>query len=252
MTLIEKARIKGTDTEYLDWLRCWPSCLSGAYSEVVNGEGKCEAAHVRRVASGAGVAIKPEYSAVPLTHDEHNLQHQKGESAFTSPEWFEREANRYLAMWINGIQPPELKEQKAHFKKEYIIEYPNQIIAIWMLLKKHFLKDNSPKIKLTIQRAVNTRSNKQNRAQWSVIYAQCLDYYKDNPIDLGTDALNSLRFGINVDFIHEMFKRMFLKGKSTAKLSTIESKEYFEKIREYFLHKYYFEIKEPIKEQDYE
>ena len=89
--LINKAKQKGSDEEYLEWIRKWPSALTGAYSEFVDGEGRCEAAHVRR-ASSSGVAIKPEYSAIPLTRQEHAMQHQKGESIFCPQEWYDQQA----------------------------------------------------------------------------------------------------------------------------------------------------------------
>lgn len=244
--LLQKAEAKGTDADFLAWLRNFPSLLTDTYSEVVNGEGKCESAHIRRVSAGAGMGIKPDYCAVPLTSEEHKMQHQKGETVFCPTEWFEKHAARYLAMWINGVKPPQLQEQKAHWKKEYLIEYPGQLIALYLMLKKHFSHEGAPAVKCTLQRAVKQRSNQQNKAQWKVIYGQALDYYKQNPGDLAIDALKSLKFNIDAEFIHEMFKRLFNKGKSTANLSTIESKEYFERIREYFLHNYSFEIREPV------
>ncbi len=244
--LLQKARSKGADAQYLAWIRLWPSCLSGAYSEVVNGEGKCEACHVRRVAAGAGVAEKPEYSAIPLTGEEHAMTHQKGESVFCAPEWFDNQAAKYLTMWINGVRPPAIEEQRAHWKKEYIVEYPGQLVALYLLLRKHFSRKDAPNVKCTLQRAVKQRSNQQNKAQWGCIYDQALDYYKEHSGDLAVDALKSLKFGVNNDFMHEMFKRLFNGGRSTANLSTIQSKEYFERIREYFLHSYGFAINEPV------
>jgi hypothetical protein len=45
-----------------------------------------QAAHVRRVANGAGTAIKPPYSAIPLCNEDHSAQHQHGESAIGGKE----------------------------------------------------------------------------------------------------------------------------------------------------------------------
>lgn len=89
----------GTDAEFLSWIRKQPSAFSREYSEYINGEGRCEAAHVRRVANGSGTAIKPEYSAIPLTKEEHRLQHGKGESTFGGKEFFDRERIRHLHLW---------------------------------------------------------------------------------------------------------------------------------------------------------
>lgn len=66
----------GTDDEFLEWVKGLPcACASPeCHGDVV-------AAHVRRINQGAGVGIKPEYSAIPLCHHHHHLQHQHGESA---------------------------------------------------------------------------------------------------------------------------------------------------------------------------
>lgn len=243
--LLKKAKSKGTDAEYQAWVRLWPSCLTKAYSEVVDGIGKCEFAHVRRAAE-AGTGYKPEYSGIPLTHAEHSITHQKGESVFCPPEWYEKQAAEYLTMWINGVRPPETNEQKKHFKQEYLIEHPGQMLALKMLLQKHFSRKDAPAIKCTLQRAVRRRSNKQNAAQWGCLYDAALEYYERNPTDLAIDCLKAIKFGTNKDFMHWMFKQLFNNGQSTAKLSTIESGEYAEKMRHYFLHEYQHEIPEPI------
>lgn len=251
LELLKAAKEKGIDAEYQAWVRLWPSCLSDAYSEVVNGVGKCEFAHVRR-AEESGVAYKPEYSGVPLTHCEHAMQHQKGESVFCAPEWFDKQAAKYLTMWVNGVQPPEMEEQKSHWKKEYYIEYPGQIIALLLLLKKHFHRKDAPVVKCTLQRAVRRRSNQQNKAQWSVLYDNALEHYKTHPGDLALDALKAVRFGIDKEFMHWMFKQLFNNGQSTAKLSTVQSGEYAEKIRHHFLHEYQHVIPEPIRCGEYQ
>ena len=242
-SLIEKAIRRGSDNEYQKWVRLWPSCLSGAYSEVVEGVGKCEFAHVRR-ASNSGTAYKPEYSGIPLTHDEHALQHQKGESVFCPPEWYEAQAQKYLTMWINGVMPPEMEEQKRNWKKEYILEHAGQILAIWLLLQKYYKNKNNPPIKMTIQRASKRRSNKQNSAQWGVIYDSVMEYYNQHPNHLAKDFLKSIQLGVDKDSVHAMFKRLFNKGKSTARFSTIEATDYFNRIREYFFEEYDYLISE--------
>jgi hypothetical protein len=247
--LLEKARLKGTDEEYLDWLRKNPSALLGVYSEVVDGEGYCEAAHVRR-ASDSGTAYKPEYSAIPLTHEEHAMQHQKGESVFCPPKWYENKATEYLVKWVNGVKPPRIKEAKSNWKETFIIEYPGQIVALWLLVKKHFSNKDAKHIKLTIEPAAKQRSNKQNKAQWGLVYKEAIDYYVEHPIALAADMISSIRFGIDENSIHEMFKRLFLQGKSTANLDTIASNEYMDKIREHFYNRDGYIISKP-KEDNY-
>lgn len=87
----------GSDQSYREWLQKQPSVYSGEFSEYVNGEGRCIAAHVRR-SGEAGTAYKPQYSCIPLTNDEHTLQHQQGESALTGLDW-EKQKNKYLVEW---------------------------------------------------------------------------------------------------------------------------------------------------------
>ena len=257
--LLQRAKQKGSDAEYLHYVRCWPSCLSGAYSLVVDSVGFCEAAHVRHVSLGSGTAIKPEYAAVPLTKEEHQLTHQKGDSVFAPPEFWEKQATYYLVKWINGVKPPELEEQKAHWKKDYIIEYPGQMLALWLLLKKHFSKDKAPPVKVTLQRAVKRRSLKQNKTQWGPVYDPVLEYYEQHPADLGCDIMKAVRLcaardggGMDKDLVHWLMKQLFNGSRSTARLSTIQSAEYAGRIREYFLHEYEYEIPEPVSPDCYQ
>ncbi len=77
----EAARSVGTDKEYLEWVRRQPSAISGKFSEWLEdiGEWRNPACHVRR-ANQSGIAKKPEFSAIPLTHEEHDDQSRKGEA----------------------------------------------------------------------------------------------------------------------------------------------------------------------------
>jgi hypothetical protein len=68
---------------FLDFVRTRKSCITDrfdVYLDSTEENGLCEAAHVRR-AGPSGIAHKPDYSAVPLTHEEHDLQHRQGELA---------------------------------------------------------------------------------------------------------------------------------------------------------------------------
>ena len=76
----------GPDKDFLLWLRTRPC----AASHLGNCAGDVVAAHVRRIANGAGVGIKPEYSAIPLCHFHHSLQHQKGEESLWQKETSDR------------------------------------------------------------------------------------------------------------------------------------------------------------------
>lgn len=90
----------GTDGEYRAWIQLQPSIVSKQFSEYVNGEGRCVAAHVRRVANGSGTSIKPKFACVPLTDAEHQLQHNKGESHFAGGQaFFDRKRAELCLAW---------------------------------------------------------------------------------------------------------------------------------------------------------
>jgi len=100
--LLDRARAKGSDKEFLDFIRRQPSAYSGRFSEYLeDGTGRCVAAHVRR-ASNSGTGMKPKYSAIPLCDDEHRLTHQRGEQALMPTGWFDEQAKRYLLLWIES------------------------------------------------------------------------------------------------------------------------------------------------------
>lgn len=86
----------GSDEEYLAWLRK-QRC---AYTNELGGENdSIDAAHVRRVSDGSGVGLKPKYSAIPLKHSIHVLQHNSGESFLKDQEWFDKKRIEYVSEW---------------------------------------------------------------------------------------------------------------------------------------------------------
>lgn len=95
----------GTDEQFREWVQRQPSAWSGASDWVESiGEGRCEAAHVSRIEFGRGIAHKPEYACIPLTHAEHMNHHAKGESVFNTPkelgrDWMERMRIQYVSDW---------------------------------------------------------------------------------------------------------------------------------------------------------
>lgn len=105
-----KSKDERDDAAFLAWLRTQPSCVSGQFSIYVEGKGKNVSAHVRR-ARNSGVAIKPRFSAVPLTDEEHRIQHQHGYHGLLNryrPEvwdresaasWFDEQVKAHLARW---------------------------------------------------------------------------------------------------------------------------------------------------------
>jgi hypothetical protein len=90
----------GTDEEYLEWVKHQKSAKSGQFSEYHDdGEAYCVPAHVRRVEHGAGTAIKPPYSAIPLTNLEHQEAHALGDGAVGSEEWWDKMRIKYVSKW---------------------------------------------------------------------------------------------------------------------------------------------------------
>jgi len=92
--------VLGSDEEYRQWIQKQPSAYSGDFSEWIHGDGRCIAAHVRR-AGEAGTAYKPLYACIPLTNDEHMLQHKSGESALIDFDWDKARAE-YQVKWVKA------------------------------------------------------------------------------------------------------------------------------------------------------
>ena len=125
-------RALGTDAEYLAWIRQQACCVCGTTQQI-------EAAHVRRIADGAGVGVKPDnFSAVPMCHRHHEDQHQHGESAHGGKEWFDKQRINHVSRWawvalkqqigvesMTHADPIEVQEwAKAHGVEQYLpIEY---------------------------------------------------------------------------------------------------------------------------------
>ena len=96
-------RALGTDDEFLAWLRTQPCATPGPAPFIdppVYCGGDVVAAHVRRIANGAGMGAKPkDFSAIPLCDNHHRLQHQHGESALGGKEWFDRQRIQHVETW---------------------------------------------------------------------------------------------------------------------------------------------------------
>jgi len=91
----------GTDAQYLEWVRRQKSAISNEYSwkDMDTGENYCVPAHVRRVEHGSGTGIKPSYSAIPLTNDEHQQSHQHGDTNLRPEEWWDKMRIKYVSQW---------------------------------------------------------------------------------------------------------------------------------------------------------
>lgn len=79
----------GTDAEYQAFCRSLPSALSGKFPTVY--------AHYRH--GGAGLGIKPPFSGLPLTWDEHTEQTRVGQKNFMPDEWWQKKVSFCLNEW---------------------------------------------------------------------------------------------------------------------------------------------------------
>ena len=113
----------GSDNKFLEWIRKQPCAITGAFDYNKNEETgtvteRCDAAHYRSIEDGAGVAIKPKYSAIPLVHAWHLAQTDFGYAAMNvrtadvptkqsecgddteGREWFQTQRDRYVSSWV--------------------------------------------------------------------------------------------------------------------------------------------------------
>lgn len=91
----------GSDEQFREWIRTQP-CAARRLDTNYMCVGDVVAAHVRRVANGAGTGIKPPYSAIPLCDNHHQLQHKMGEEAMGGKEWFDKQRGEHLAAWVKS------------------------------------------------------------------------------------------------------------------------------------------------------
>lgn len=114
----------GTDAEFLDWIRAQPCAVTGDHDyhkDEATGTvtERCDPAHVRTVANGAGTAIKPPYCAIPLVHHLHDVETRHGKAALylaanvgyeampqhvlekTASEWMDKLRNKYVVDWAS-------------------------------------------------------------------------------------------------------------------------------------------------------
>jgi hypothetical protein len=88
--------VVGSDADYQIWCR---NQACARCQTMGNESNPIIYAHVRRIADGAGTAIKPKYSGIPLHDSEHKEQHQRGEAAFGGKEWFDKERIDHVQAW---------------------------------------------------------------------------------------------------------------------------------------------------------
>lgn len=109
----------GSDSDYLEWVRNQRCACEGA-----GCGGDIVAAHVRRIADGAGVGIKPEYCAIPLCWRHHGEQHQKGESAIGAPDWWDMQRVKHVEAWAWATL-------KASLGYDHWNEVPPRVLYEW-------------------------------------------------------------------------------------------------------------------------
>lgn len=94
----------GSDDSFLAFLRLRPSAVSGRY-DWNDGVGRCEACHYRH-AGNSGWGMKPPYSAIPLTHKEHQMQTAITQYKFMPKERWEYLVEFYLKAWARSTGKP--------------------------------------------------------------------------------------------------------------------------------------------------
>lgn len=121
----------GSDTDFLAWVRQQPCAVTGEYDRNEDAHGnqvlRCEAAHVRRIANGAGTAEKPPYSAIPLVHYWHAQQTVKGESVFANGDagagraWMDAARQKYVVAWASETLARALGAQSMGYVEPHIL-----------------------------------------------------------------------------------------------------------------------------------
>lgn len=91
----------GTDADFLAWVREQPCSAPKLQPEGHRTPcgGDVVAAHVRRIASGAGMGIKNPFAAIPLCDRHHREQHARGESAVGGKDAWDRMRVHVVEAW---------------------------------------------------------------------------------------------------------------------------------------------------------
>lgn len=97
----------GSDETFKVWIRQQPCCACGQLS---CEERRIEAAHVLRIADGAGMGIKPEYSCIPLCRTCHQSQHDEGETFLGGKEFSDKQRILYVSKWAWELLKEQLGE----------------------------------------------------------------------------------------------------------------------------------------------
>jgi hypothetical protein len=232
--LLQKAKLKGTTEEFEDYVRKCPSCLIPVFTEHVNGEGRCEFAHVRKVSAGAGAGIKPPYCGVPLTRLQHQNQSDYGYSYYMPFEMFFKKAIEYLQRWVNGLPPPEPIDTL-----DIEITHHNIATAFSELIRD---KNQNGIYRLQYKKIKNTRSYQQQKGQFAMIQQGALQIKQD---PLKFEALfqwfvKQMYIKIHnanlAKLLHEMFKMLYGIKTTNSLTKNIENNDVSKKPQEEYYH----------------
>jgi hypothetical protein len=121
----------GSDEDYLGYIRD-QKCAKCKWTPHWHGADyvPCEAAHVRRIAQGAGTSIKPAYSAIPLCPTRmgvegcHARQHREGESALGGKEHVDKLRIHHVQEWVWAAL-------KQHLSYEHMNQVPPAVLVAW-------------------------------------------------------------------------------------------------------------------------
>lgn len=85
----------GTDEDYKAWCRKQRSAYSAKTGDIVY-------AHYR-TAANSGTGMKPPFSGLPLTMQEHQMQHRIGQYNFRHKTWWEDNVREHLERWASEV-----------------------------------------------------------------------------------------------------------------------------------------------------
>lgn len=137
-------RAVGPDSAYLGYIRQL-KCAKCKWTPHWENDAfvPCEAAHVRRIESGAGTSLKPDYSAIPLCPNRigvegcHARQHREGERFLGSKEHLDRLRLHYVQDWVWAAL-------KAQLGYEHWSQVPPSTLVAWA--EEHGVVDKIPDV----------------------------------------------------------------------------------------------------------
>ncbi len=92
----------GTDKEFLAWVSHQPSVIDGNFNQY--NPNRNIACHVREISIGSGMGIKPPFSAVPMTNEQHRMQTLYGYNYFHPMSWWKKKRDWMVAQWIESVR----------------------------------------------------------------------------------------------------------------------------------------------------